>query len=145
MVEAETHDVTQLLIDWSNGDKTALDKLVPIVDQELRRLAHQRVALGAALRAVARARSARRVASVAARPGADRRRTAGRHTVAVSSPLPADGHSPPRVHVGRSDAVAVICVAGRAGLLTVRLATHEFIPFSRENAGGIERSIRCPI
>jgi RNA polymerase sigma factor (sigma-70 family) len=32
--------VTQLLIDWSNGDKSALDKLVPIVDQELRRLAH---------------------------------------------------------------------------------------------------------
>ena len=40
MVEAQTHDVTQLLIDWSNGDKAALDKLVPIVDQELRRLAH---------------------------------------------------------------------------------------------------------
>src|ERR1044072_1001650 len=40
MVEAQTHDVTQLLIDWSNGDKRALDKLLPIVDQELRRLAH---------------------------------------------------------------------------------------------------------
>ena len=40
MPEAHTHDVTQLLIDWSNGDKSALDKLVPIVDQELRRLAH---------------------------------------------------------------------------------------------------------
>jgi RNA polymerase sigma factor (TIGR02999 family) len=40
MTEALTYDVTQLLIDWSNGDKTALDKLVPIVEQELRRLAH---------------------------------------------------------------------------------------------------------
>lgn len=40
MTEAQTHDVTQLLIDWSNGDKKALDKLVPIVEQELRRLAH---------------------------------------------------------------------------------------------------------
>ena len=40
MTEAQRHDVTQLLIDWSNGDKTALDKLVPIVEQELRRLAH---------------------------------------------------------------------------------------------------------
>src|SRR6185436_2241324 len=40
MIEAQTHDVTQLLIDWSNGDKAALDKLVPIVEQELRRLAH---------------------------------------------------------------------------------------------------------
>jgi len=31
--------VTQLLLDWSDGDKTALDKLVPLVYQELRRLA----------------------------------------------------------------------------------------------------------
>jgi len=40
VVEAQTHDVTQLLIDWSNGDQAALAKLVPIVEQELRRLAH---------------------------------------------------------------------------------------------------------
>jgi RNA polymerase sigma factor (TIGR02999 family) len=40
MTEGQTHDVTQLLIDWSNGDQAALDKLVPVVDQELRRLAH---------------------------------------------------------------------------------------------------------
>ena len=40
VMEAETHDVTQLLIDWSNGDQAALDKLAPIVEQELRRLAH---------------------------------------------------------------------------------------------------------
>jgi RNA polymerase sigma factor (TIGR02999 family) len=40
VVEAQTHDVTQLLIDWSNGDQAALAKLVPVVEQELRRLAH---------------------------------------------------------------------------------------------------------
>jgi RNA polymerase sigma-70 factor, ECF subfamily len=40
MTEAQTHDVTQLLIDWSNGDQAALDRLVPVVEQELRRLAH---------------------------------------------------------------------------------------------------------
>ena len=34
------HEVTQLLVAWSKGDKTALDKLAPIVEQELRRLAH---------------------------------------------------------------------------------------------------------
>jgi len=32
-------EVTQLLLDWGNGDKAALDKLVPVVYQELRRLA----------------------------------------------------------------------------------------------------------
>jgi len=41
MVEAQTHDLTQLLVDWSHGDKAALDKLVPLVDEELRRLAHR--------------------------------------------------------------------------------------------------------
>jgi RNA polymerase sigma factor (TIGR02999 family) len=40
MTEAQTHDVTQLLVDWSKGDQAALDKLVPVVEQELRRLAH---------------------------------------------------------------------------------------------------------
>src|SRR5437867_3505556 len=32
--------VTQLLIEWRDGDETALDKLVPIVYEELRRLAN---------------------------------------------------------------------------------------------------------
>ena len=41
MANAETHDLTQLLIDWSHGDQAALDKLIPVVDQELRRLAHR--------------------------------------------------------------------------------------------------------
>ena len=32
-------DVTQLLRDWSGGDKTALERLTPIVYEELRRIA----------------------------------------------------------------------------------------------------------
>ncbi len=32
--------VTQLLINWRDGDETALDKLFPLVYKELRRLAH---------------------------------------------------------------------------------------------------------
>jgi RNA polymerase sigma-70 factor (ECF subfamily) len=38
-VRSSQNEVTQLLIDWGNGDRTALDKLVPVVYQELRRLA----------------------------------------------------------------------------------------------------------
>jgi RNA polymerase sigma-70 factor (ECF subfamily) len=34
------HEVTELLIDWSNGDHSALDRLIPLIDQELRRIAH---------------------------------------------------------------------------------------------------------
>ena len=41
MTETQTDQVTQLLIDWSNGDRAALDKLVPAVEEELRRLAHR--------------------------------------------------------------------------------------------------------
>jgi len=41
MADTQTHEVTQLLIDWSSGDQTALDKLLPLVDEELRRLAHR--------------------------------------------------------------------------------------------------------
>jgi RNA polymerase sigma factor (TIGR02999 family) len=33
-------EVNQLLISWSDGDRTALDRLIPIVYQELRLLAH---------------------------------------------------------------------------------------------------------
>jgi len=33
-------EVTQLLHAWQRGDKTALDRLIPIVYHELRRLAH---------------------------------------------------------------------------------------------------------
>lgn len=41
MTEARTHEVTQLLIDWSNGDQSAFDRLMPLIDEELRRLAHR--------------------------------------------------------------------------------------------------------
>jgi RNA polymerase sigma factor (TIGR02999 family) len=34
------YEITQLLIDWSNGDEQALHKLTPLVYQELRRRAH---------------------------------------------------------------------------------------------------------
>jgi RNA polymerase sigma factor (TIGR02999 family) len=33
-------EITALLIDWSNGDKAALDRLFPLVERELHRLAH---------------------------------------------------------------------------------------------------------
>jgi RNA polymerase sigma factor (TIGR02999 family) len=36
-----TNDVTQLLLDWRKGDPAALDKLLPLVYDELRRLAEQ--------------------------------------------------------------------------------------------------------
>jgi RNA polymerase sigma factor (TIGR02999 family) len=34
------HDITQLLVDWGNGDRRALEKLAPLVEGELHRLAH---------------------------------------------------------------------------------------------------------
>jgi RNA polymerase sigma factor (TIGR02999 family) len=40
MAESQRHQITQLLIDWSHGDETALDRLMPLVYQELRRMAH---------------------------------------------------------------------------------------------------------
>jgi RNA polymerase sigma factor (TIGR02999 family) len=33
-------EITDLLVDWSKGDKAALDRLIPMVERELRRLAH---------------------------------------------------------------------------------------------------------
>jgi RNA polymerase sigma-70 factor, ECF subfamily len=39
MTALSQSQVTQLLLDWSDGDQAALDKLVPLVYQELRRLA----------------------------------------------------------------------------------------------------------
>ena len=32
-------NVTQLLVNWNNGDQAALDQLLPLVNDELRRLA----------------------------------------------------------------------------------------------------------
>jgi len=39
MSEQNLHEVSQLLLAWSEGDKAALDRLVPLVYAELRRLA----------------------------------------------------------------------------------------------------------
>ena len=39
-----SHEVTQLLVDWSNGDQAALDQLIPLVHDELRRMAHHYMA-----------------------------------------------------------------------------------------------------
>jgi RNA polymerase sigma factor (TIGR02999 family) len=38
---SEDHDVTRLLRQWSDGDRRALDELLPIIYDELRRVAHQ--------------------------------------------------------------------------------------------------------
>src|SRR5215210_9056930 len=35
----QSNHVTQLLLDWSQGDRAALDQLMPLVYQELRKLA----------------------------------------------------------------------------------------------------------
>ena len=35
----ESHELTELLVAWSDGDETALDQLAPLVQSELRRLA----------------------------------------------------------------------------------------------------------
>jgi RNA polymerase sigma factor (TIGR02999 family) len=40
-MKAETHEVTELLQDWSEGDEAALERLMPLVYDELHRLAHQ--------------------------------------------------------------------------------------------------------
>lgn len=40
---AVAREVTQLLVDWSNGDKGALDELIPIVLGELQRCAHNQL------------------------------------------------------------------------------------------------------
>jgi RNA polymerase sigma-70 factor (ECF subfamily) len=40
MSEAQSNELTILLAAWSNGDNSALDKLLPMVEGELHRLAH---------------------------------------------------------------------------------------------------------
>jgi RNA polymerase sigma factor (TIGR02999 family) len=41
MIAAAQHDITGLLRSWAGGDKDALDRLVPLVHDQLHRLAHQ--------------------------------------------------------------------------------------------------------
>jgi RNA polymerase sigma-70 factor, ECF subfamily len=40
-LQSPSHEVTKLLFEWSEGNQAALDKLMPMVYKELRRLAHQ--------------------------------------------------------------------------------------------------------
>jgi RNA polymerase sigma-70 factor (ECF subfamily) len=40
MTSDSSTDITGLLVDWSNGDQSALEKLLPLVERELHRLAH---------------------------------------------------------------------------------------------------------
>ena len=41
MSQPPSQEVTQLLAAWSDGDRSALDKLLPLVEGELHRLAHR--------------------------------------------------------------------------------------------------------
>jgi len=43
-MEPSAHEVTRLLQAWSEGDQSALDRLIPLVYQELHRLAHHYMA-----------------------------------------------------------------------------------------------------
>jgi RNA polymerase sigma factor (TIGR02999 family) len=40
MTARSSSQITNLLVDWSNGDQTALERLLPLVEHELHRLAH---------------------------------------------------------------------------------------------------------
>ena len=44
MADGPSHSVTQLLARWTNGDEAALQQLVPIVHEELRKLARRQMA-----------------------------------------------------------------------------------------------------
>jgi RNA polymerase sigma factor (TIGR02999 family) len=41
METSPTHEVTELLLAWNHGDEAALEKLIPLIHNELRRLAHR--------------------------------------------------------------------------------------------------------
>ncbi|MGI8731856.1 MAG: ECF-type sigma factor, partial [Pyrinomonadaceae bacterium] len=43
MAKPSPEEITGLLLAWGGGDKAALDKLIPLVYQELRRLAHRQM------------------------------------------------------------------------------------------------------
>jgi RNA polymerase sigma factor (TIGR02999 family) len=40
MTAAASSEITELLIDWGKGDQSALERLLPLVERDLRRLAH---------------------------------------------------------------------------------------------------------
>src|SRR5713226_53208 len=41
MARKSSHDGTGLLLAWGEGDRTALDRLIPLVHDELHRMAHR--------------------------------------------------------------------------------------------------------
>jgi RNA polymerase sigma-70 factor (ECF subfamily) len=41
MSEPVSKDLTQLLAAWSEGDRSALERLLPLIEDELHRLAHR--------------------------------------------------------------------------------------------------------
>jgi RNA polymerase sigma factor (TIGR02999 family) len=41
VIQPEPQEVTQLLVAWSRGDQTVVDRLIPLVSAELHRLAHR--------------------------------------------------------------------------------------------------------
>jgi len=43
MIPASEHDITDMLLDWGKGDKAALDRVMPLIYNELRRLAHRQM------------------------------------------------------------------------------------------------------
>src|SRR5712675_2007539 len=43
LIAIAQHQVTRLLQEWSDGDETALEQLMPLVHDELHRLAHQQL------------------------------------------------------------------------------------------------------
>jgi hypothetical protein len=43
-MRSDREDVTQLLLRWRNGDRSALDQLLPLVRRELDQLARRRLA-----------------------------------------------------------------------------------------------------
>ena len=38
--DTQAHEVTQLLISWSDGDQNALDELMPLIYRTLQKIAH---------------------------------------------------------------------------------------------------------
>jgi RNA polymerase sigma factor (TIGR02999 family) len=41
MTDVPSPQITQFLVEWSNGNRSSLDKMFPLVEAELRRLAHR--------------------------------------------------------------------------------------------------------
>jgi RNA polymerase sigma-70 factor (ECF subfamily) len=39
-----SHEITRLLVDWRKGDQAAFEQLIPLVHEELRRVAHRHMA-----------------------------------------------------------------------------------------------------